>query len=65
MSGNTYVMVVYASPPDRGGGTGKTVNLTVLPTQWRRPKEVPVAFQRRLARARCRVPDLEGLVHGS
>jgi hypothetical protein len=40
MSGNTYVMVVYASLP-----WGES-------TQWRRPKEVPVAFQRRLARAR-------------
>ena len=41
MSGNTYVVVVYASPPlnlrlspgERGEGVGKTVNLTVLPTQ--------------------------------
>ena len=41
LSGNTYVVVVYASPPlnlrlspgERGEGVGKTVNLTVLPTQ--------------------------------
>jgi hypothetical protein len=41
MSGNTYVTAVYASPPlnlrlspgERGEGVGKTVKLTVLPTQ--------------------------------
>ena len=32
--------------------------------QWHRPKKVPVAFQRRQARAQFHVPDLEGHVPG-
>ena len=71
MSVNTYIIVAYASPPlnlrlspgERGeswGGVGKTVTYN----GWHRPKKVPVAFQRRQARAQFHVPDLEGHVPG-
>jgi hypothetical protein len=55
MSGNTYVVVVYASPP---------LNLRLSPGERGKETKVPVAFQRRLARAQFHVPDLEGLVPG-
>ena len=51
------------SPAERG--KAKPLLSTVLPTQSHKPTKVPVAFQRRLALARCHVPDLEGLVIGS
>ena len=58
MSGNTYVMVVYASPPlnlrlspgERGEGVDG--NSDAYNTRIRgKETKVPVAFQRRLARA--------------
>ena len=55
MSGNTYVTAVYASPP---------LNLRLSPGERGKEKKVPVAFQRRLARAQCHVPYLEGPVLG-
>ena len=72
MSGDTYVMVVYASPPlnlrlspgDRAEGVDG--NSDAYNTRIRgKETKVPVAFQRRLARARCHVPYLEGPVFGS
>ena len=56
MSGNTYVTAVYASPP---------LNLRLSPGERGKETKVPVAFQRRLARAQCHVPYLEGPVIGS
>ena len=55
MSGNTYIIVAYASPP---------LNLRLSPGERGKETKVPVAFQRRLARAQFHVPDLEGLVPG-
>ena len=55
MSGNTDVTAVYASPP---------LNLRLSPGERGKETKVPVAFQRRLARAQIHVPDLEGLVPG-
>ena len=56
------------SPAERGVGVGKTVTLTVLPTfclrKGTKQRKVPVAFQRRLARARFHVPDLYSPVPG-
>jgi hypothetical protein len=46
---------VYASPP---------LNLRLSPGERGKETKVPVAFQRRLARAQFHVPDLEGLVPG-
>jgi hypothetical protein len=72
MSGNTYVVVVYASPPlnlrlspgDRAEGVDG--NSDAYNTRIRgKETKVPVACQRRLARARCHVPYLEGPVFGS
>jgi hypothetical protein len=72
MSGNTYVMVVYASPPlnlrlspgDRAEGVDG--NSDAYNTRIRgKETKVPVACQRRLARARSHVPYLEGPVFGS
>ena len=71
LSGNTYVVVVYASPPlnlrlspgDRAEGVDG--NSDAYNTRIRgKETKVPVAFQRRLARAQFHVPDLEGLVPG-
>ena len=54
------------SPAERGVGVAKPVTLTVLPTfclrNGTKQTKVPVAFQRRLARTRCHVPYLEGVV---
>ena len=72
LSGNTYVVVVYASPPlnlrlspgDRAEGVDG--NSDAYNTRIRgKETKVPVACQRRLARARCHVPYLEGPVFGS
>jgi hypothetical protein len=56
------------SPAERGVGVGKTVTLTVLPANClpngTKQTKVPVAFQRRLARARFHVPYLERRVQG-
>ncbi len=71
MSGNAYVVVVYASPPlnlrlspgDRAEGVDDS---DAYNTRIRgKETKVPVAFQRRLARAQCHVPYLEGPVIGS
>ena len=55
MSGNTYIIVAYASPP---------LNLRLSPGERGKETKVPVAFQRRLARTQFHVPDLEGHVPG-
>ena len=62
------VTALRLSPAERGVGVGKTVTLTVLPTfclrNGTKQRKVPVAFQRRLARARFHVPDLYSRVAG-
>ena len=62
------VTALRLSPAERGVGVGKTVTLTVLPTfclrNGTKQRKVPVAFQRRLARARFHVPDLYSRVPG-
>ena len=66
------ITVVYASPPlnlrlsPGDGAEGVDGNSDAYNTRIRgKETKVPVAFQRRLARAPCHVPYLEGPVIGS
>ena len=52
---SVLLVLLYASPP---------LNLRLSPGERGKETKVPVAFQRRLARAQFHVPDLEGLVPG-
>ena len=52
---SVLLVLLYASPP---------LNLRLSPGERGKEKKVPVAFQRRLARAQCHVPYLEGPVLG-
>ena len=53
---SVLLVLLYASPP---------LNLRLSPGERGKERKVPVACQRRLARAQCHVPYLEGPVFGS
>ena len=52
---SVLLVLLYASPP---------LNLRLSPGERGKETKVPVAFQRRQARAQYHVPDLEGPVPG-